>query len=211
MPPAKPLPPSARCSEMFSSPSIASSPSSPSTSCAALAALTARRRQRPRKLAALGPRRRRRPYTLNLTLLSLLLSLSILRKHLHCRTHGMLLAPYWHLCRARTRMREIWSVGGAWRVVARTQRARPRSLCRRRASCSCLAQRMIDGPLSGPKRQKLVGERQRAHDSRHRRSPDVLMARPYRSLGPSGQPLRRPPIAPIVGLERVCIAIQLTS
>ena len=65
------------------------------------------------------------------------------------------------------------------RGVARTRRARPRSLRRRRASRSCLATRMIDVPLSGPKRQKLVGEGPRALDARRRRSPD---RRPCRRL-----------------------------
>ena len=69
-----------------------------------------------------------------------------------------------HLCRARTRMREIWCVVRG-RGVARTRRARPRSLRRRRASRSCLATRMIDVPLSGPKRQN-SSEKGRARSTR---------------------------------------------
>jgi len=33
-------------------------------------------------------------------------------------------------------------------------------------------------------------------------------ARPYQHLGPSEQPSRRTPTAPVVGLDRFCIAVQ---
>jgi hypothetical protein len=51
------------------------------------------------------------------------------------------------------------------RSVARTRRARPRSLCRRRASRSNLATRMIGVPLSGPTRQN-SSEKDRARSTR---------------------------------------------
>ena len=50
-----------------------------------------------------APRRRRRA--------SLCCSLSC-AKHLRCCTYGCR-----HLCRTRTRMREIWCVGGMWRAL----------------------------------------------------------------------------------------------
>ena len=114
------------------------------------------------------------------TSLSLLLSLSVLRKHLHMGGD---------LCRARTRMREIWCVtwcvGGVWR----TRRARPRSLCRRR---SCLAPRMIDdGPLSGPKRQNSSEKAARARHAAPAGSPDPTDALAHRDspcAGPRSLP-----------------------
>ena len=60
-------------------------------------------------------------------------------------------------------------------------------------SSYCLAPRMIDGPLSGPKRQKLVGEGPRAHDSRRRRSPDPTDALAHRDSPCAG---KRPSAGP---------------
>ena len=80
---------------------------------------------------------------------------------------------------------------GAWEVrgrgVARTRRARPRSLCRRRASRSCLATRVIDVPLSGPKRQN-SSEKGRARTTRGAGGRQTLPGGGpymYRRLGPS--------------------------
>ena len=75
---------------------------------------------------------------------SLLLSLSVLRKHLHC--FSMLQAGT--ECRARTRYAHTcvrWCVGRAWRTLSNALE-RP---CRRCASRHC----RLDGPLSNPKRQ----------------------------------------------------------
>ena len=67
-----------------------------------------------------------------------------------------------HLCHARTRMREIWCVGGVWRalgehVLDRFAVAAPAALL--------MATRMIDVPLSGPKRQN-SSEKGRARSMR---------------------------------------------
>ena len=79
------------------------------------------------------------------------------------------------------------------RGVARTRRARPRSLCRRLASRSCLATRMIDVPLSGPTRQN-SSEKGRERTTRgaggRLRSPDPTMdptdALAHRNSPPAG-------------------------
>ena len=42
--------------------------------------------------------------------------------------------------------------------------------------------------------------------ARTRRAAPAI-ARPYRHLGPPEQPSRRPPIAPVVGLDRIRIAV----
>ena len=59
----------------------------------------------------------------------------------------------------------------------------------------------VDEPLSGPERSKLVEEGSvgRARSTRGA----AAVARPCQRLGPSEQPLRRTPIAPVVGLDRV--------
>ena len=67
-----------------------------------------------------------------------------------------------HLCHARTRMREIWCVGGMWRalgehVLDRFAVAAPAALL--------MATRMSDVPLSGPKRQN-SSEKGRARSMR---------------------------------------------
>ena len=66
-------------------------------------------------------------------------------------------------------------------------------------------QKSIDVTLSGPKRQE-SSEKGRARCRARRAAPAVT--RPYRRLFPSEQPSRRPPIAPDVGLDRFCIAVQ---
>ena len=100
-------------------------------------------------------------------------------------------------CHGRARMREI---GGAWRAPQKT----PSTTLAAAAPAALVAwPKTIDGPLSGPKCQN-SSEKGRALDGR-RAAPAV--ARPYRRLGPSEQPSHRPPIAPVVGLDRFCIAV----
>ena len=64
----------------------------------------------------------------------------------------------------------------------------------------------IDVPLSGPKRQNSP-EKGRARSTRGV-SAVPAVARPYRHLGPSEQLSRRPPTAPVVGLDHFCIDEQ---
>ena len=70
---------------------------------------------------------------------------------------------------------------------------------RKRLTCPCQAQ-------NG---QKLVeeGSVSRAPRIARARRAAPAVARPYRRLGPTEQPSRRPPIAPVVGLDRFCIAV----
>ena len=88
------------------------------------------------------------------------------------------------------------------RGVARTAETTSTTLAAAAPSALVAWPKTIDVPLSSPKRQKT--RRRRAARAR-RAAPAV--ARPYRHLGPSEQPSRRPPTAPVVGLDRFCIAI----
>ena len=63
---------------------------------------------------------------------------------------------------------------------------------RKRLTCPCQAQN---------------AKTRRRRAARARRAAPAV-ARPYRRLGPSEQPSRRPPIAPDVSLDRFCIAVQ---
>ena len=101
------------------------------------------------------------------------------------------------VCRERARMREKWRAGcGAHRRNDLDHSCRPCCLAKNLLTCPCA--------LSGPKRQKSSEKGRRAARAR-RAAPAVT--RPYRRLGPSEQPSRRPPIAPVVGLDRFCIAV----
>jgi hypothetical protein len=98
--------------------------------------------------------RRRAPSPTRLSLL-----LSLLRKSTSAAAP---MAYCRHLCRARTRMREIWCVGGVWHALGEhvldlIAAAAPAALL--------LATKMIDVPLSGPKRQN-SSEKGRARSTR---------------------------------------------
>ena len=70
---------------------------------------------------------------------------------------------------------------GAWAgcgAHSESTSCRPRSLCRRRASRSCLATRVIDVPLSGPKRQN-SSEKGRARTTRGAGGRQTLPGGPY--------------------------------
>jgi hypothetical protein len=58
---------------------------------------------------------------------------------------------------------------------------------------------------TGPCQAQHAKTRRRRAARARRAAPAV--ARPYRRLGPSEQPSRGPPIAPVVGLEPCCIAV----
>ena len=66
--------------------------------------------------------------------------------------------------------------------------------------------------LPGRKRLTCPCQAQNAKTRRRRaaraRGAAPAVARPYRHLDPSEQPSRRPPTAPVVGLDRFCIAVQ---
>ena len=100
-----------------------------------------------------------------------------------------------HLYVASARMREIWRTG----CVARTAETPSTTLAAAVSAAFVAWPKSIDVPLSSPKRQKLVVDGPRAAPAD---------ARPYRHLGPSEQPSRRTPTAPVVGLDRFCIAVQ---
>jgi hypothetical protein len=105
-----------------------------------------------------------------------------------------------HLCVANARAC-VRLEGGAWRAPQKT----PSTTLAAAAPAALVAwPKTIDGPLSGQKHQNSSDGRRRAARAR-RAAPAV--ARPYRRLGPSEQPSRGPPIAPVVGLEPCCIAV----
>ena len=104
------------------------------------------------------------------------------------------------VCRERARMREKWRRG-----VARTAETTSTTLAAAAPAALVAWPKSIDVPLSGPKR-KNSSEKGRARSTRGARAPAV--ARSYRHLGPSEQPSRRPPTAPVVGLDWFCIAVQ---
>ena len=81
-------------------------------------------------------------------------------------------------------------------------------LCRRRASRSCLAPRMIDVPLSTvrPKTPKLVGEGPRSLDARRRRLPD-----PTDALAHRNSPRAGPRSLPSSAWSRVALPYMYSS
>ena len=100
------------------------------------------------------------------------------------------------VCRERARMREKWRAG----CVARTAESTSTILAAAAPSALVAWPKTIDVPLSSPKRQN-SSEKGRARSTRSaggRQSP-------YRHLGPSEQPSRRPPIAPVVDWSRVAL------
>ena len=104
------------------------------------------------------------------------------------------------VCRERARMRKKWRVGCVARTAVTTSttllpppRQPPLLPGQNRLTCPCQAQNAKNSPEKGRARAR-------------RAAPAV--ARPYRHLGPSEQPSRRPPTAPVVGLDRFCIAVQ---
>ena len=103
-----------------------------------------------------------------------------------------------HLCRARTRMREIWCVRG----VARTAENALDHSCRRRASRPCCLAENDRRALVRPKTPKLVGEGQRALDARRRWSPD-----PTDALAHRNSPRAGPRSLPSSAWEPCCIAV----
>ena len=88
---------------------------------------------------------------------------------------------------------------GVWR--APQKRPRPLLPPPRQPPTCCLAKNRLTCPCQA---QNAKSRRRRAARAR-RAAPAVT--RPYRRLGPSEQPSRRPPIAPVVGLDRFCIAV----
>ena len=71
--------------------------------------------------------------------------------------------------------------------MARTAEKTPSTTLAAAAPAALVAwPKTIDGPLSGPKHQKLVGEGQRALDARRRRSPDPTDALAHRNSPRTG-------------------------
>ena len=104
-----------------------------------------------------------------------------------------------HLCVASERACVRNGGRGVWR--APQKRPRPLLPPPRQPPTCCLAKNRLTCPCQA---QNAKSRRRRAARAR-RAAPAVT--RPYRRLGPSEQPSRRPPIAPVVGLDRFCIAV----
>jgi len=102
-----------------------------------------------------------------------------------------------HLCVANARAC-VRLEGGAWRTAEK----RPRPLLPPPRQPPLLPGRKRS---TGPCQAQNTKTRRRRVARARRAAPAV--ARPYRRLGPSEQPSRGPPIAPVVGLEPCCIAV----
>ena len=103
-----------------------------------------------------------------------------------------------HLCVASARA----CVRNGGRGVARTAEKWPRPLLPPPRSRPCCLAKNERRAIVRPKTPKT----HRRKAARARRAAPAV-ARPYRHLGPSEQPSRMPPIAPIVDLEPCCIAV----